>query len=70
MYASYIGHENILNFLLKADADVNITNLKGQTALMLAASCGNDRVAHCLCQVSNCHFIKTCSTCRIFKLLK
>ncbi|CAE1322775.1 Ankyrin repeat and SAM domain-containing protein 3 [Acanthosepion pharaonis] len=50
MYASYIGHENILNLLLKADADANITNHKGQTALMLAASCGNDRVAHCLCQ--------------------
>ncbi|XP_074652445.1 ankyrin repeat and SAM domain-containing protein 3-like isoform X2 [Tubulanus polymorphus] len=48
MYASYIGHENIVTLLLRANVDVNIRNNKGQTALILAASCGNDTVCYFL----------------------
>lgn len=51
MYASYIGHDNIVNLLLDAKVDVNVTTDSGTTALMLAASCGNESVAYFLHQV-------------------
>lgn len=45
MYASYIGHDNVVNLLLEAKVDVNISTVSGTTPLMLAASCGNESVA-------------------------
>ncbi|XP_072049082.1 ankyrin repeat and SAM domain-containing protein 3-like [Amphiura filiformis] len=50
MYASYIGHDNIVNLLLDAGAKVDIKSEKGTTALMLTASCGNESVAYFLIQ--------------------
>lgn len=52
MYASYIGHDNIVNLLLDAKVDVNIGTESGTTPLMLAASCGNESVAYFLHQAS------------------
>lgn len=57
MYAAYIGHDNIVNLLLEAHADVNIANNKGLTSLMLAASCGNESV---------CFFLKDVSSNKVF----
>ena len=51
MYASYIGHDNIVNLLLDAGAKVELRNNKGATALMLTCSCGNESVAYFLVQV-------------------
>lgn len=51
MYASYIGHDNVVNLLLEAKVDVNISTVSGTTPLMLAASCGNESVACFLHQV-------------------
>lgn len=51
MYACYIGHDNIVNLLLEASVGVNEQNNKGQTPLMLAASCGNESVAYFVYQV-------------------
>lgn len=53
MYASYIGHDNIVNLLLEAGVNVNATTAKGLTPLMLAASCGNESIAYFLLQVQN-----------------
>ncbi|XP_058705612.1 ankyrin repeat and SAM domain-containing protein 3 isoform X1 [Poecile atricapillus] len=50
MYASYIGHDNIVHLLLEAGVNVNIPTLEGQTPLMLASSCGNESVAYFLLQ--------------------
>ncbi|XP_029954170.1 ankyrin repeat and SAM domain-containing protein 3 isoform X2 [Salarias fasciatus] len=50
MYASYIGHDNIVNLLLEAGVNVNATTPKGLTPLMLAASCGNESIAYFLLQ--------------------
>ncbi|XP_057682876.1 ankyrin repeat and SAM domain-containing protein 3 [Corythoichthys intestinalis] len=50
MYASYIGHDNIVNLLLEAGVNVNATTARGQTPLMLAASCGNESIAYFLLQ--------------------
>ncbi|XP_071807043.1 ankyrin repeat and SAM domain-containing protein 3-like [Asterias amurensis] len=50
MYASYIGHDNIVNLLLDAGAKVELRNNKGATALMLTCSCGNESVAYFLVQ--------------------
>ena len=52
MYACYIGHESIVSLLLEHTASVNLRNSKKETSLMLAASCGNDRVGRLLCSVS------------------
>lgn len=42
MYASYLGHADTCEVLLKQlRVNVNDTNQMGQTALMLAASCGS-----------------------------
>ena len=51
MYACYIGHDSIVSLLIDAGASVNAKNVKGQSPLMLAASCGNRSVAYCLIQV-------------------
>lgn len=65
MYASYIGHDNIVNLLLEAGVNVNAATAKGLTPLMLAASCGNESIAYFLLQVHHqiaafkkwlCHF--------------
>nr|XP_014129533.1 ankyrin repeat and SAM domain-containing protein 3 [Zonotrichia albicollis] len=50
MYASYIGHDNIVHLLLEAGVNVNIPTPEGQTPLMLASSCGNESVAYFLLQ--------------------
>ncbi|XP_034049827.1 ankyrin repeat and SAM domain-containing protein 3 isoform X2 [Thalassophryne amazonica] len=50
MYASYIGHDNIVNLLLEAGVNVNAPTVKGLTPLMLAASCGNESIAYFLLQ--------------------
>ncbi|KAM9372619.1 ankyrin repeat and SAM domain-containing protein 3 [Phaethornis superciliosus] len=50
MYASYIGHDTIVDLLLEAGVNVNIPTPQGQTPLMLASSCGNESVAYCLLQ--------------------
>ena len=52
MYACYIGHDNIVNLLTEAGCSVNVKNYKGQTPLMLAASCGNETVGKMLVGVS------------------
>ncbi|KAK0400043.1 hypothetical protein QR680_003321 [Steinernema hermaphroditum] len=42
MYAAYLGHDNVCEYILQVvPGCVNQKNAKGQTALMLAASCGN-----------------------------
>ena len=51
MYASYIGHDNIVNLLLDAGARVDVKSSKGATALMLTSSCGNESVGYFLIQV-------------------
>ncbi|KAK0057539.1 ankyrin repeat and SAM domain-containing protein 3 [Biomphalaria pfeifferi] len=48
MYACYIGHDNIVNLLIKEGCNMNMKNPRGHTPLMLAASCGNEGVAHLL----------------------
>lgn len=52
MYASYVGHETVVTLLLddgKVDVDVRTDKLSA-TALMLAASCGNEGVVYFLLQ--------------------
>lgn len=51
MYACYIGHDTVVNLLLEAGVAVDARNNKGQTALTLAAMCGNESVAYFLLQV-------------------
>jgi len=51
MYASYIGHELVVQQLLEAGVSVNSTNNKGETPLVLATSCGNDKTAELLIKV-------------------
>lgn len=41
MYAAYLGHEAVCALLLNSGALVDLCNTNGQTALMLAATCGN-----------------------------
>ncbi|KAH7704126.1 ankyrin repeat and SAM domain-containing protein 3-like protein, partial [Aphelenchoides avenae] len=49
MYASYLGHADTCEVLLKQlRVNVNDTNQMGQTALMLAASCGSAATADIL----------------------
>ncbi|XP_078519159.1 ankyrin repeat and SAM domain-containing protein 3 isoform X1 [Lissotriton helveticus] len=61
MYASYIGHDTVVNLLLEAGVGVNIGTPEGQTPLMLASSCGNESVAYFLLQqgaeleIKDCH---------------
>jgi len=55
MYASYIGHETVVQQLLEAGVSVNSTNNEGQSPLALATSCGNDKTAELLIKVSGSH---------------
>lgn len=52
MYASYVGHDKIVDLLLEKSANVNVGANDGGTALMWAASCGNEAVAYFLLLVS------------------
>jgi len=51
MYASYIGHDVVVQQLIEAGASVNSVNNKGQSPLTLATSCGNDKTAELLIKV-------------------
>lgn len=44
MYAAYLGHIESVKRLLDLNVNVEQRNSSGQTALMLAASCGNDQM--------------------------
>ena len=52
MYASYMGHDTILNLLLEASADPNFCSTNKLSPLMIAAGCGNESVCYFLLQVS------------------
>lgn len=51
MYASYIGHDLVVQQLLDAGVSVSSTNGKGQSPLTLATSCGNEKTAELLIKV-------------------
>ena len=52
MYAAYTGHESVVTALINAEAALDVAEDKrGRTALMLAASCGNESIAYFLIQV-------------------
>ena len=51
MYASYVGHDTVVNLLLDAKADPNKGTPEGLTPLMVAAGCGNESVCFFLIQV-------------------
>ncbi|CAD5111237.1 DgyrCDS566 [Dimorphilus gyrociliatus] len=53
MYASYIGHVDIVDVLLRENALTDISNKKKRTALMLASSCGNQSVTHRLLEAGS-----------------
>jgi hypothetical protein len=49
MYAAYVGHDTIVTLLLENQVNVDVrTSNKAATALMLAASCGNEAVVYFL----------------------
>ena len=48
MYASYCGHDGIVEFLIDNSVSMVEKNDRGRTAIMLAAMCGNDAVAEVL----------------------
>ena len=48
MYASYCGHDDIVEFLIDNSVSMVEKNERGRTAIMLAAMCGNDAVAEVL----------------------
>ena len=48
MYASYCGHDDIVEFLIDHSVSMEAKNDRGRTAIMLAAMCGNDAVAEVL----------------------
>ena len=52
MYASYVGHDTVVNLLLEAGADAGKGTSDGLTPLMVAAGCGNESVCYFLLQVS------------------
>lgn len=41
MYAAYLGHKEMAQLLLSKEANVETENKNGQTAIMMAASCGS-----------------------------
>lgn len=41
MYASYLGHKEMSQLLLAKRANPETENKNGQTAIMMAASCGS-----------------------------
>ncbi len=52
MYASYVGHDTVVNLLLDSGADACKGTPVGLTPLMVAAGCGNESVCYFLIQVS------------------
>ncbi|KAK5978975.1 Ankyrin repeat protein [Trichostrongylus colubriformis] len=44
LYAAYLGHNNVCAVLIGAGAKIDECNHRGQTALMMASSCGNLQV--------------------------
>ena len=52
MYASYVGHDTVVNLLLEAGADAAKGTPNGLSPLMVAAGCGNESVCYFLLQVS------------------
>ena len=51
MYASYVGHDTIVNLLLDTGVDPSLGTPTGLTPLMVAAGCGNESVCYFLIQV-------------------
>ena len=51
MYASYVGHDTVVNLLLDSGADSKKGTPDGLTPLMVAAGCGNESVCYFLLQV-------------------
>lgn len=52
MYASYVGHDTIVNLLLDSGVEASRGTPTGLTPLMVAAGCGNESVCYFLLQVS------------------
>ena len=52
MYASYVGHDTVVNLLLDVHVDPNKSTPAGLTPLMVAAGCGNESVCYFLIHVS------------------
>jgi len=71
MYASYIGHDVVVQQLIEAGASVNSVNNKGQSPLTLATSCGNDKTAELLIKVCTLHsivfqlYFRLCFCCQV-----
>lgn len=55
MYASYVGHDTIVNLLLDSGVEPSLGTPTGLTPLMVAAGCGNESVCYFLIQVSHMH---------------
>lgn len=51
MYASYVGHDTIVNLLLDMGVETSKGTPNGLTPLMVAAGCGNESVCYFLMQV-------------------
>ena len=51
MYASYVGHDTIVNLLLDAGVDPSCSTPYNLSPLMVAAGCGNESVCYFLIQV-------------------
>ena len=56
MYASYVGHDTIVNLLLDSGVDASLGTPAWLTPLMVAAGCGNESVCYFLMQVSCCNY--------------
>lgn len=57
MYASSFGHESVVDYLLKHNAQLNLKNPDGYTALMLAVISGDATVVSKLLEVSGLHLL-------------
>ncbi len=51
MYASYVGHDTVVNLLLDSGAEASKGTPTGLTPLMVASGCGNESVCYFLIQV-------------------
>ena len=51
MYASYVGHDTVVNLLLDSSAEASRGTPTSLTPLMVAAGCGNESVCYFLLQV-------------------
>ena len=59
MYASYVGHDTIVNLLLDAGVDPSCSSPTLLSPLMVAAGCGNESVCYFLIQVSTYTYFNT-----------